>query len=456
VSSPPDLDSAGDSGNRARRGRSELETLLVDLEKQGIKPGLAATRRLAGALDNPEKRFPIVLVGGTNGKGSAATLLAAIAVAGGHRTGLYTSPHLESPRERIRIDGRAVSEGEMLAALRKVVSASGRVPTYFEAMTIAAFLLFAAKRIDIAVVEVGLGGRLDATNITEPELSIVTSIGLDHTEYLGERLGQIAAEKAGIFRRGRIALCGPTESEAAEALERLAVEVGADYQRVDGETVGFEVHDADLQSQRLALQTLRSRYEFDSSLIGRHQLNSLRLAVVAAESLEEAGWRGFDSAAITRGVEGARWPGRLEWIPRPDREGFGVLLDAAHNPSAIEALCSFLSEVEEGYELLFGALSDRPASEMLDRLGANAGRVTLTRPDSPRAWWDAAEREGVDREPSIEEALDRALELQSEPLLVVSGSIFLIGPVRGLLAARWPHVAPAPDVDVARGSRTDA
>jgi len=174
VSSPPDLDSAGDSGNRARRGRSELETLLVDLEKQGIKPGLAATRRLAGALDNPEKRFPIVLVGGTNGKGSAATLLAAIAVAGGHRTGLYTSPHLESPRERIRIDGRAVSEGEMLAGLRKVVSASDRMPTYFEAMTIAAFLLFAAKRIDIAVVEVGLGGRLDATNITEPELSIVT------------------------------------------------------------------------------------------------------------------------------------------------------------------------------------------------------------------------------------------------------------------------------------------
>jgi len=133
-----------------------------------------------------------------------------------------------------------------------------------------------------------------------------------HTEYLGERLGQIAAEKAGIFRRGRIALCGPTESEAAEALERLAVEVGADYQRVDGETARFEVHDADLQSQRLALQTLRSRYEFDSSLIGRHQLNSLRLAVVAAESLEEAGWRGFDSAAITRGVEGVAGTPRVD------------------------------------------------------------------------------------------------------------------------------------------------
>jgi dihydrofolate synthase / folylpolyglutamate synthase len=418
------------------------DAILSRLEALGIKLGLEWSRALLAALGEPQRRFPAVLVAGTNGKGSTAALTAAIADAAGYRTGLYTSPHLESVEERLRIGGRTIEPARFAALLADLVALAeretGSPPTYFEAVTLAAFRWFAEERVDLAVVEVGLGGRLDATNLCDPVLSLITPIGFDHREYLGDTLASIAREKAGILRRGRPALAWIEEPEAAEAVRTAAAEVGADLRFASEEVRIESIVSEGWTGQRVRLKTPLRRYDLQLALLGAHQAKNLGLAVRAAETLSEAGFERIDARAIADGAAACRWPGRLEPLTLPD--GRRVLLDAAHNTAGAAVLAEFLDQIGRPVDLLFGVLADKDYREMLSLLSPRARRIVLTAPPNPRAKDPAelapllGEREGVLVEPEPARALDRALALGGE-VLVVCGSIYLVGEIRGLLKA---------------------
>jgi dihydrofolate synthase/folylpolyglutamate synthase len=418
-------------------------------------------RGLLAALGSPHLRFPAVLVAGSNGKGSTAALLAAIADAAGYRTGLYTSPHLETVEERLRIDGRAVGGERLGDLLEEVVACAerrlGHSPTYFEAVTAAAFLWFAAERVDLAVVEVGLGGRLDATNVCEPVLSLVTSISLEHRELLGDTLAAIAREKAGIMRAGRPALTWVEDPEAAGALREVAAGLGASLHAAECEvTIAGTVDSAGgWEGQKVTLVTALARRELRIGLLGRHQARNLALAVRAAELLAGLGFPAFDERAMAAGAAACRWPGRGEVVPLPG--GRRVLLDAAHNAEGAAALGELLAETGPrtgSLDLLFGVLGDKDAGEMLDRLAPLARNLVFTTVPTPRSRAATelpallgAARPGppalVEPEPAV--ALDRALALGADTL-VACGSIFLVGELRRLLRERFGVPAPAADL----------
>ncbi|HZF11205.1 MAG TPA: folylpolyglutamate synthase/dihydrofolate synthase family protein [Thermoanaerobaculia bacterium] len=446
--------------------------LLGRLEASGIRLGLENLGRLLTRLGSPERRFPSVLIAGTNGKGSTSALLAAMATAAGYRTGLYTSPHLETVEERLRINTRAVPTERLGDLLSRVVAAAnaanaantadtadaetGGPPTYFEALTAAAFLWFAEEEVDLAVLEVGLGGRLDATNLADPLLSLITPVSFDHQEYLGDTLAAIAREKAGILRRGRPALAWIEEAEPADAVRTVAAEVGADLRFAPAEVRIEEIEPQRPpgRGQRLRLVTPVGRYDLKISLLGAHQAKNLGLAVRAAEILAGAGFPRLDAGAVARGAAACRWPGRLEEVEISG--GRRVLLDAAHNPGGAETLGAFLAgapDLGHPVDLLFGVLADKDVRGILAPLAPHVGRFVFTTPASPRAQ-DPATLAGLlpERpdgsaaeiyvEPQPEAALDRALALGGKTL-VACGSIFLIGEIRRLLRERFGVPAPA-------------
>jgi dihydrofolate synthase/folylpolyglutamate synthase len=414
------------------------DAILSRLERLGIRLGLESFRALCADLGDPQLAFRPVLVAGSNGKGSTSSFLAAMARAAGLKTGLYTSPHLESVRERIRIDGRCVSEEDLGADLDRVVRTAAQDPTYFEAVTAAAFLAFAREKVDLAVVEVGMGGRLDATNVCEPVLSLVTSISLEHQEHLGDTLALIAREKAGIFRPGRPALAWVEEPEAADSLRTVAAEVGTDLRFGQDLAAAVEVTSAGWGGQRVSLVTPGGEHHLEIDLPGAHQVRNLGLAVLAAEEL------GLDRQAIAEGARSARWPGRLERIELPD--GGRILLDAAHNAEGATVLANFLAGLPGKVDLLFGVLADKNASDMINRLAPLVNRIVLTTPPSDRARSPeevAALLPGraVEIEPDLGAALDRALTPGGT--LVACGSIFLVGEVRRGLRERFGVPAAA-------------
>lgn len=369
---------------------------------------------------------------GSNGKGSTSSLLAAMARAAALKVGLYTSPHLESARERIRIDGRCIPEEAFAEDLDRVIRNAPQEPTYFEAVTAAAFLAFAREEVDLAVVEVGMGGRLDATNVCEPLLSLVTSISLEHQEHLGDTLALIAREKAGIFRSGRPALAWVEEPEAAGSLRAVAAEVGADLRFGQDLATVLEINPEVWGGQRVRLRTPKGEHDLRIDLPGTHQVRNLGLAVLAAEEL------GLDRQAIADGARAARWPGRLERVDLPD--GGRVLLDAAHNPEGAAVLADFLSRLPGKPDLLFGILADKDAADMIGRLAPLVDRIVLTTPPSDRARQPGEVAallpdRAVVVEPDLGAALDRALVPGGT--LVACGSIFLVGEVRKRLRERF-------------------
>lgn len=425
------------------------EPILKRLETLGIRLGLETFGRLLDALGSPQLRYPTVLVAGSNGKGSTSALIAAMASAAGYRTALYTSPHLESVEERLRLDGRSVSSEVLAGLLEEVVraseSANGGLPTYFEALTAAAFLWFAREEVDLAVVEVGLGGRLDATNLCDPLLSLITSISLEHQEHLGDTLAAIAREKAGTFRPGRPALVWIEDPEAAESVRAVAREKGTDL-RFAPELVTVREIDSDVWTgQRVLIGTPSQKRDLKLHLSGEHQARNLALAVLAAETLAGLGFPKLDGRAIAEGAEACRWPGRLERVDLPG--GRRALLDAAHNAEGAAALSGFLARLPGPVTLLFGALEDKNAADMLGWLAPRAERVVLTTPASPRARRPEElavlleGRTGVEVVPETGEALERALEFPGT--LVACGSIYLIGEVRNGLRERFGVPAPA-------------
>jgi dihydrofolate synthase / folylpolyglutamate synthase len=429
--------------------------ILGRLETFGIRLGLATIRALLAAFGHPEERFASVLVAGTNGKGSVSALLASMAAAAGYRVGHYTSPHLEEVEERIRIGGRVIDPRRLAELLGRVVGAAertcGHPPTYFEAVTAAAFLHFAAEEVELAVVEVGMGGRLDATNALEPVLSLISPVGMDHREHLGETVAAIAGEKAGILRAGRPAICWPGGEEAAAAIGAAARAVGAELVLAP-RRVRLASRGEGLAGQRIRLTTPERSYRLWLPLLGAHQADNLALAVLAAEALARRGFPRLDAAAVTAGTAACRWPGRLEPVTLPG--GRRLLLDAAHNPPGVAALAAFLAGLGEPWDLLFGTFADKEAAVMLPPLAGGAERVVLTRPPGLRGREPAELAALVPPgravvEPDPERALTAALA--GTNLLLITGSVYLVGLLRQRLRERLG--VPAPATDPLFGSR---
>lgn len=432
----------------------ELVDWLYGLQRFGVKLGLEGIRELLRRLGHPERDFPCVLVGGTNGKGSASAMLDAILAAHGRRTGLYTSPHLVRPNERIRVRGADVGDDELVSRLRALRAsceaglADGGFaahPSFFEVMTAAALESFRVARVDVAVLEVGLGGRLDATNACDPVVSVVVTVDIDHVSQLGGTLAAIAAEKAAIARRGRPLVSGVVQGEALSVLRAHAAAIGAEF--VDAR------READLDDEgegRFAVATRDRRYgRLALPLEGAHQRENARVAVVAFERVAEALGFAPDEDAVRRGLAATRWRGRLQWISGSPP----LLVDGAHNAAGVEALSRWL-DARGGARpvLLFAAMRDKDLDGMLGPLAARAAAVVCARPNVHRAAEPedlaAAARKRCPRvvaAPDTAEGLEaaRALALEggSEGFVLVAGSLYLVGEI---LAIAEGTIAPGP------------
>jgi dihydrofolate synthase/folylpolyglutamate synthase len=483
-----DVDSTGAFERSFAAAMARLQALGAELAA-GPAPGgvrrkfdLAHMRALTEALGDPQRQFRAVLIAGTNGKGSTAATLAHIAAAAGVRTGLYTSPHLVRPTERIRtntaselrMDSAGASarfseiSGEAFARLffkvddaARALLAAGRLPhapSYFETLTALAFLCFAEQQIELAVLEVGLGGRLDATNIVEPLLSIVTDIALDHQEYLGPTITEIAREKAGILRQNGVLVTLPQHPEANQALGEAAVAwnvrgvnaadylPGRSFAAMRGNAAQGGAYDSGeppwLPRNRYTVQVEGAPLHVDSRLFGEHQQRNIALAIAAAVELRNHNGYRIPNAAIEAGIRNTAWPGRLEFRPP------NVLLDVAHNPAGAWTLRAALAHLPESQPrtLLFSCLRDKDLREMAQILfplfDASAGRpqdhIVFAPIDSPRAasveqLLACARALDVPAEAATNAAEALALARRLTPpggLIVVTGSIYLIGALR--------------------------
>ena len=416
---------------------------------------LSYVRQMLEALGNPERRFPSVLVAGTNGKGSTAATLASILRAAGYKTALYSSPHLIRINERIRVHGEAISDAEFGAIHDRVERTaqellhSGKLPwhpSFFEMLTVMAFEYFASVAVDIAVLEVGMGGRLDATNVVEPLVSVITDISLDHQKYLGDTIAEIAGEKVGIIRKHGVVVTLPQHPQANDVIGRAIMDndargvSAASY--VPPVSPGAAVYlaghaPAVAGRSRYPLPVMGEEIEVDSALAGRHQLRNIALAIATAEQLGHFGFK-VTPQQIERGIRETHWPGRLQVLaPGPATGGHELALDVAHNPAGAWALRSALSEQFSGRELtfVFAAMRDKAVQEMAEILFPIAERVVLTHVNNPRAATtdelvQAASRTGVVlyAEETVPAALTRAREVSSpDALIVVTGSIYLVG-----------------------------
>ena len=416
---------------------------LTHLEQFGIKLGLEAIAALAHELGDPHLSYPVIHVAGTNGKGSVSAMVARGLSAAGYRTGLYTSPHLIRLEERFRIDGASVTSTLLDEAIVDVRAAAGRLaaarrlqvePTFFEATTAAAFLLFARLAVDAAVIEVGLGGRFDATNIVSPALCAITSIDFDHQPQLGSTLADIAREKAGIIKPGVPVVVGALHPEAAEVIERTCQTAGAPLRRAPGVRTCSTGRDGHARVV-VSLATADTE-ELRLSLAGGHQAVN---AAIAAGVLDAAAGRGLNVQAshIVQALTTTRWPARLETI---ETSRGRAVIDGAHNPAGARALASYLLQrFPAGLPVVFGAMRDKALAEMIAALAPVARPFIFTRAAGSRAAQPeelaaVARTAGVTRIESVgdlADALDRAWRLA--PDIVVAGSLYLAGAALGQL-----------------------
>jgi dihydrofolate synthase/folylpolyglutamate synthase len=422
--------------------------LSLGHETLAMKLGLQNIELLLTALDHPQKTYPAVQIAGTNGKGSTAVMLDSICRAADLKTGLFTSPHLIRITERIKVGGHEITKSEfarLATVVRETVQhllADQEIAaplTFFEQVTAIAFLAFAEAQVELAILETGLGGRLDSTTVAQAKTVAVTSIALDHQEYLGESLAEIAAEKAAIIRPGVQAIIAPQTDEVRDVILRRSAQCGVVPQFNDGiATVTGATEDGQL---KVTFQTNWDRYdEVTLGLRGRHQVVNAGVAIRLAESLRERGFQ-IPQSAIIQGLEGAKHAGRLEL-----RAGHPALLfDGAHNPAGARALCEYLNEFARGpVTLIFGAMRDKDLIGITTELLPLAQRVILTRPANQRAATLAELETLVPKEvgseavavaPTASDALDRAYQLTpSDGLICITGSLYLIGEVQERLS----------------------
>jgi dihydrofolate synthase/folylpolyglutamate synthase len=421
--------------------RRAAAAYLASRTRFGIKFGLETIRALSQALGDPQRDWPALLVAGTNGKGSVVAYLDAALRASGLRVGRYTSPHLIRVGERIVVDGREIGGGALAACLGRVRAAASRLvragripahPTYFEALTAAGFDHFRRRRVDAALLEVGMGGRLDATNVSQPLVSAIVSVDWDHEAYLGGTLAAIALEKAGVMRPGRTTVLGPLAPELRAVLAAEAARVGAAL--LDARD-GVAVED---EGGRLTIATPRRRYVGLAPLPGAHQVDNLLVALRVLEAAEDAGL-GFDHGRLAEALRAVRWPGRLQWFAgRPP-----LLLDGAHNAAGARALAAYLATLPSCV-LVFGVMEDKDVAAMAGALFPRAREVVLVRAPGRRAASPAAiaaragaPASGARPAASVAGALRlaRSLARPDEPV-VVAGSLYLVGAALRLAGRR--------------------
>ena len=415
---------------------------LFGLAQFGIKFGLHNIQSIVEALDHPERQFRSIHIAGTNGKGSVTAVVDAALLGAGFRTGRYTSPHLLDLSERFVVNGTTVTRDDLRIAVDDVRHAVEGLrqrgvlevhPTFFEVTTAVAFELFRRHGVDIAVCEVGLGGRLDATNVLTPMVSAITSISFDHEQYLGHTLREIAGEKAGIIKPSIPVVVGPVSDEAAQAISERAVECGAPIVWASaGVDIGVSANAQD--SQRFTLRTpVRDYGEVHLGLAGAHQVTNAVVAVRVLETLESLGTH-IGQSAIVDALGSVRWPGRLQRFAFDD--GRSALLDAAHNVAGAEALAHYLRTLGVCHPLVFAAMRDKDSEAMLRLLAPVVSAIIVTRPSNPRAMDPAALAAvartvapglRIDMEDDPERAIERAWT--QSPQIVVAGSIFLLADV---------------------------
>lgn len=428
---------------------------LFSLQRFGIKLGLGNMHALTAALAHPDRHFRSVLIAGTNGKGSVAAMVERGLRAAGYSTGLYTSPHLIDLGERFAVDGRAVDgaalaeEAAYIRATIERLCATGRLahpPTFFEATTALALSLFRRRKIDVAVLEVGMGGRFDATNVVRPLAVGIPSIDLDHQQYLGATLAEIAFEKAGVIKSDTVVVSAEDKAEAREVLLRAAVARGARFIDAGAEAEVRWRIDAGVTRVE-TLRTPGARYgPLSLALRGRHQLRNASVAVRLLEELARGGLA-VPHTAIEQALTSVRWRGRLEWVDcAPGRR---MLLDPAHNVAAAAALGAYVTEVcPTGLPFVFGTLADKDGAGMLTALGNAVNRIICTPIASPRARpvpdlaaAARASRPDVPVESAASPLAALATAWRAGPVAAVAGSMYLVGEVlhaldRGRLGAR--------------------
>jgi len=431
---------------------AEATAYLYGLRRFGWRPGLGTIERLLELLGNPERDLPCLHIAGTNGKGSTAAMLAAICQAAGLRTGLYTSPHLASFTERIRVNGTPIGEAEIVAltarlkalcagqfAPEPIEPPAGQLPhpTFFELTTAMAFLHFQWKGVEAAVIEVGLGGRLDATNVICPKVAAITNISLEHQEYLGNTLAEIAAEKAGVIKRG-VPIITAASGEARDVIRRIADQRRAPL-TVLQDACRWVLRDTGFNGQVIDLDGPAGRYEgLSIRLLGRHQVENAALAIAVAEQARSQGIN-VPERAIRDGLAHVVWPGRLQVVERRPR----VLLDGAHNLAGAGALRAFIGEHRDALGdivLLFGVLQDKDWEGMLDLLAPLAHKIVLTHPPSSRGLdpCRVAARARRYGEPLIKEEPRAAFECAQNharptETILVTGSLYTVGAILQVL-----------------------
>lgn len=415
-----------------------------------MKLGLESISILAAKFGNPQNKYPAVHIAGTNGKGSTSAMVEAVLRVAGYRTALYTSPNLVSITERYQVDGREIDQDGFARLATKVRLASEQLvadgllespPTFFEQVTMIAYLHFTECQIDVAVLEVGMGGRLDATNICQPIVTAITPVGFDHQKYLGDTLSAIAGEKAGIIKANVPVIVAPQTEEAMQVISAKAEELNAPL---------ISVADASFTAQpdgEFGQYRLRyCDYDVLLSLRGRHQAVNAMTAIEIVEQLKAAGWK-IDKAAVEEGLSKTVWPGRLQLIKLPDLP-VKLLIDGAHNIDGVRVLKSFLAEHCQAIPLtlIFGSLNDKAVVGMAELIFPIAQTVILTKADNARSAEPAeiAEQAKQIRQDAIctgnlAEAMGEAARLTPvNGLIVVCGSLYLAGELLDYIRCQIP------------------
>ncbi|MBI4267408.1 MAG: bifunctional folylpolyglutamate synthase/dihydrofolate synthase [Chloroflexi bacterium] len=416
---------------------------FIDYERQprphdAAHYDLRRVEELLSRLGNPHRKARTVHIAGTKGKGSVAAMIASVLTASGYKTGLYTSPHLHIFNERIRVDDKLIADEEVVALIEKLrpeVEAVNRKATYgrlttFEVMTALCFAYFAEKEVDVQVIEVGLGGRLDATNVIQPEVSIITSISLDHTEVLGDTVAKIAAEKAGIIKPDITVVIAPQVAEAEEVIEEACRGRQARLIKV-GHEVTWQRLGFDLDRQSLLVKGRLDSYELSIPLLGQHQLQNAATSIAVLEVLREKGFH-VSPDSITRGLSQVKWPGRLQILSRHPL----VVVDGAHNPDSARKLRQALEQYFnfDRAILILGVSSDKNLTGIITELAPLFDKVIATHSIHPRAMATMSvvaelQRQGVAAQATedISTALPLALSLAGEKdLICVTGSLFVV------------------------------
>lgn len=430
------------------RSYEEFLEFMFRRKASGVKLGLENTRRALERLEHPEASLTAIHVAGTNGKGSTSAMVESILSAAGYRTGLYTSPHLLDYRERIRVDGRAASREELLEAAERILPHLPEVPlTFFEITTILAFLVFEARRVDVAVMEVGLGGRLDATNVLEKAFPVITDIHFDHERVLGRRLAEIASEKAGIIRGDRPVVTGVRRRAVVDLIEARCREHGAAL-TVLKDRVRWRIRDLSWRGTTFRLETGKNVYpDLVLPLPGEHQVANAALSVVAVETMGRTLGLRVDPGAVRDGLARVRWPGRLQVIG----ENPLVALDAAHNPGGARALSRALGKLfpDRKKVLVLGMLVDKNFRRVIGLLAPGVGELVVTAPANDRgapaellaraAWAQGYRASTV---PEVASAVERGVQAAGpEGVVCVAGSCYTVGEALGALGVTDPFDA---------------